>query len=143
MHLKYNEGHRLVIINMTAGDYYLLNDYLSRNGRGSVDTIQSYRWAPSGNHLALAYGDETRSSVALYQPDKKMLLDIPTSVIYEDTPVIVWHKEGKGFDFVSAREGDIYVLNRYVREKNLVNKVKVIDGEEVDALRTISPTYAK
>ncbi|MNR07081.1 hypothetical protein D3C85_1231860 [compost metagenome] len=93
--------------------------------------------------MALAYGDETRSSVALYQPDKKMLLDIPTSVIYEDTPVIVWHKEGKGFDFVSAREGDIYVLNRYVREKNLVNKVKVIDGEEVDALRTISPTYAK
>lgn len=143
MHLKYNEGHRLVIVNMTAGDYYLLNDYLSRNGRGSVVTIQSYRWAPSGNHLALAYGDETRSSVALYQPDKKMLLDIPSSVVYEDTPVIVWHKEGKGFDFVSAKEGDIYVLNRYVREKNLVNKVKVLDREEVAALRTISPTYAK
>ncbi|RUT35517.1 hypothetical protein EJP77_00360 [Paenibacillus zeisoli] len=143
LHLKYNEGHRLVIINMTAGNYYTLNDYLSRNGRGSVDTIHSYQWAPKGNHLALAYGDETRSSVAIYQPDKKMLLDIPTSVLYEDTPVIVWHKRGKGFDFVSAKDNDIYVLNRYIRGKSLVSQVKVIERDEVADLRSISPTYAK
>ncbi|WP_433943058.1 hypothetical protein [Paenibacillus sp. SN-8-1] len=143
MHLKYTEGHQLVIVNMAAGDHYSLNAYLSRNGRGKVDTVQSYQWDPKGNHLALAYGDATRSSVGLYQADQKMLLDIPTSVIYKDTPVIVWHKEGKGFDFVSTSGKDVYVLNRYVREKNLVSKVKALGGDEVAALRTLSPTYAK
>lgn len=143
MHLKYNEGHRLVIVKLMNGDYYTLNDYLSRNGRGTVDTIHSYRWAPSGNHLALAYGDGTRSSVALYQTDRKMLLDIATPVLYEDTPVMVWHKEGKGFDFVSAGEGNTFVLNRYIRGRSLVSKVKVLAEEDVASMQAITQTYAK
>ncbi|USB31845.1 hypothetical protein [Paenibacillus sp. YPG26] len=143
IHLKHSNGHRLVIVNMKTGGYYPLNDYLSRNGRGTVDTIHAYQWAPGGNQLALAYGDNTRSSVALYQTDQKMLLDIPTSVVYEDTLVVVWHKNGKEFDFVSAGEENVYVLHRYTRSKNQVRKVKEIGGQEVAILQAINPTYAK
>lgn len=143
MHYQHFKGYKLVIVDLVKGQYYPLNDYLSRNGRGSVEIIHSYAWAPQGHSLAIAYGDQNRSSVALYNPDNKMLMDIATPVLYPDTRVILWGKEGKGFDFVTEAEDETKVLYRYVREGNMLEKVRLASPEQLEVLQSLSPTFAK
>lgn len=99
----YHYGYKLLVVNLNTGEHFILNDLLELTGIGFVETIHPYSWSPDKNNLAFAFGNTSRSNIAIYNPDKKILslIPIPTENNYITTARILWHSSGDGFDFVS------------------------------------------
>ncbi|WP_068618739.1 eIF2A family protein [Paenibacillus tuaregi] len=143
LHYQFKEGYKLIIMDLKKGDYYPVNDYFSRNGRGTVNLIHAYNWSPEGHELALSYGEQNRSSVAVYDTDSRMLLDIATPRVYKNTVAILWGEDGKGFDFVNGDESGNYVLYQYTRKGNLLQEAGPVSASDLERFAEISPAYAK
>ncbi|MBP2000332.1 hypothetical protein J2Z69_001351 [Paenibacillus shirakamiensis] len=142
IHVQTAEGYSLTIVNQKTGEYYDLNTYLSRNGRGNVDTVDDYNWSPKGSRLALAYGNNLRSSIALFDPELRRLEDIPSPVLYMTTPVILWGATGNFFDFVSIDDSSKPTLHRYQLQTHQMEDLGEISAEELNRLEQISPSYS-
>lgn len=129
-YMFYHYGYKLIVINLNNGEYFILNNYLECNGKGFVETIHSYNWSPDGNKLAFSFGDTSKSRLAIYDLDHKTFSLIPTETDFITTAYILWHKDGKGLDFISEYPSNHYKLYRYYFDRDHVEKIGDVDRDD-------------
>ncbi|ADO56209.1 TolB family protein [Paenibacillus polymyxa] len=100
LHVSDHEGSRLVLINLSEGAQTIVNMFeMNSDGAGS-EKIDAYNWSPDGKKIAFGIGDLGSSYIGVYDVERKSY----THVSDKDFTLIssiVWHKDGKSFDFVS------------------------------------------
>uniref|UniRef100_UPI003EB81134 protein tolB n=2 Tax=Paenibacillus TaxID=44249 RepID=UPI003EB81134 len=100
LHVSDHEGSRLVLINLSEGAQTIVNMFeMNSDGAGS-EKIDAYNWSPDGKKIAFGIGDLGSSYIGVYDVECKSY----THVSDKDFTLIssiVWHKDGKSFDFVS------------------------------------------
>ncbi|AWB46502.1 hypothetical protein DCC85_21580 [Paenibacillus sp. CAA11] len=127
---EYSAGSKLYIVNLSTGKFVILNDVLEAKGKGFVESVSAFNWAPSGSQLAFAYGDTSESYPALYDAKTGKLTSIYSKVKYISTAAVLWHKNGKGFDFISESPSDRFKLYRY-SVGGAIKAVKTIERNDM------------
>ena len=128
---SYLEANKVIIVNLASGEYFVLNDYLESNGLGFVESIDSYSWSPDGNKLAFSFGRIAQCRPAIYNLDNKTLSLIPTETDYIATVLILWHKDGKGLDFISELPPSHLTLYRYYFDRDYVENIMDIERDDL------------
>lgn len=131
----YHYGYKVIIINLNSGEYFILNEYLKSNREGFVETIHAYNWSPDSNKLAFSFGNTSKSRLAIYNLNNKTFSFIPAENDYITTAYILWHKDGKGLDFISEYPSNHYKLYRYYFNRDYI--VKIMDVERDDLLKLL------
>ena len=121
IYIRYNAGYELIIVNLSTGEYKVLNDIVQSST--PVDSIQSYSWSPNGKKLAFAYENATQSRVAVYNLSYDSFTYIPRETNIIRTVVVLWDKKGERLDFVSEYPSDQFKLFSY---SFITKQVKVI-----------------
>lgn len=130
VNVSYHYGDKVIIINLTSGEHFILNEYLESNGQGFIETIHSYHWSPDGNKLAFSFGDTSESRLGIYDLDHKAFSLIPTEINYITTSRILWHKDEKGLDFISEYPSDRFKLYRYYFDRSHVEKIRDLNRDD-------------
>jgi|GEM_PF-2717554 len=134
----YHYGYKVIIINLDNGERFVLNEWLESNGEGFVETIHSSNWSPDGNKLAFSFGDTSKSRLAIYDLDNQTFLVIPTEINYITTAYILWHKNGRGLDFISEYPSEQYKLYRYYFDHDYVENITDVEKNDLIKLKSFS-----
>ncbi|WP_340029859.1 hypothetical protein MHB71_13095 [Paenibacillus sp. FSL H7-0940] len=113
-------------MNLTTGEYTILNERLEKAGKQGVETIASYNWSPKEDIIAFSYGNTEKSTLAIYDTKKERIVYLLRATNYIRTSLILWHKNGKSIDFISEYPSDQWILFRYNTESKKVKPVKKI-----------------
>jgi len=137
--LFYHYGYKVLVVNLNTGEHFILNDMLKTAKNGFVETIHAYSWSPDKNKLAFAFGNTSKSNLAIYDLDKNLLLLIPTENYYITTAYILWHRNGEGLDFVSEYPSKKFKVYRYFNNQDSIEFIRAVSREEI--VNMPSPNY--
>lgn len=125
-------GASLLLVNMDTGESVVLNDRLQQEVKGTLETITAYQWSPTGEQIALSYGDPSKSTLAIYDAAKDSVLRLPRTTNYISTSLILWHKNGKAFDFIGEHPSDRFILFRYDAKSGKVKPVRKLTRKQMN-----------
>ncbi|MBT2283434.1 hypothetical protein J7E78_07770 [Paenibacillus polymyxa] len=117
-------------MNLKTGNYTIINERLETAGKQNVETISSYNWSPKEDIIAFSYGNTEKSTLAIYDTKKDRFVYLPRATNYISTGLILWHKNGKSMDYISAYPSDKWILFRYDTGSKKVKPVKRITKKE-------------
>ncbi|MBM7855066.1 Tol biopolymer transport system component [Desulfohalotomaculum tongense] len=137
--LFYHYGYKVLVVNLNTGEHFMLNDMLKTAKNGFVETIHAYSWSPDKNKLAFAFGNTSKSNLAIYDLDKNFLSLIPTENDYITIAYILWHRNGEGLDFVSEYPPNKFKLYRYFNNQDSIEFIRAVSREEI--VNMPSPNY--
>ncbi|MGO4531752.1 hypothetical protein AB4Z30_21945 [Paenibacillus sp. 2TAF8] len=123
-------GNAVILVNLKTGESTILNDRLAEEGKKGVESIPSFNWSPVEDKLAISYGNTEKSSLAIYDAKKGTFEYIPRTTNYISTGVILWHKNGKSFDYISEYPSDQMSLFRYNTATKKVKPIKKMTQKE-------------
>ncbi|CAH1197088.1 hypothetical protein [Paenibacillus sp. JJ-223] len=124
-------GASLLLVNLDTGESIVLNDRLQQEVKGTLETITAYQWSPTGEQIAFSYGDPSKSTLAIYDAAKDSVLRLPRTTNYISTSLILWHKNGKAFDFISEHPSDRFTLFRYDTKSSKVKPVRKLTRKQM------------
>ncbi|WP_339275281.1 hypothetical protein MKY59_30425 [Paenibacillus sp. FSL W8-0426] len=124
-------GASLLLVNLDTGESVVLNDRLQQEVKGTLETITAYQWSPTGEQIAFSYGDPSKSTLAIYDAAKDSVLRLPRTTNYISTSLILWHKNGKVFDFISEHPSDRFILFRYDAKSEKVKPVRKLTRKQM------------
>ncbi|MDY8096376.1 hypothetical protein UY456_25730 [Paenibacillus polymyxa] len=123
-------GDTLLLINLKTGKSTIVNDLLKAKGKKNIESITAYNWSPKEDQIAFSYGDTSSSSIAIYNTKKDAFIYLPRETDYISTSLILWHENGKNFDYISEYPSDQKKLYRYSMDSKKVKPVKKISQRE-------------
>ncbi|MEC0182567.1 PD40 domain-containing protein [Paenibacillus peoriae] len=136
-----HEGSRLILINLSDGTQTIVNMFKTNNDGAGSEKIDAYNWSPDGKKIAFGIGDLGSSYIAVYDVERK----IYTQVSDKDFILIssiVWHKDGKSFDFVSKGEvSPQAVLYTYSETQNSILKRDSLSKNDEQKLFQLTPKF--
>ncbi|KZE68171.1 protein tolB [Paenibacillus jamilae] len=141
LHVSDHEGKRLVLINLSDGTETIVNMFeMNSDGAGS-EKIDAYNWSPDGKKIAFGIGDLGSSYIGIYDVEHKSY----THVSDKDFTLIssiVWHKEGKSFDFVSKGDDSPQaILYTYSESKKSILKKGSLSKNDEQKLAQLTPNF--
>ncbi|WP_334074439.1 hypothetical protein [Paenibacillus sp. A14] len=139
--LKYGYGNKLMLLNLSSGKYFILNDLLKSNNKGTVESISANNWSPDGKKIAFRYGDTSTSKLAIYDVEKNTFSYPPIREDYLGVYRIMWYKDGKCFDYISDfPDNPALKLYRYTLNDNSITTVSSITENELSNMDKLGPT---
>jgi len=123
-------GSAVILVNLKTGESTILNDRLIKEGKNGVESIPSFNWSPVEDKLAISYGNTEKSSLAIYDAEKGTFEYVPRTTNYISTGIILWHKNGKSFDYISEYPSDQMSLFRYNTAAKKVKPIKKMTQKE-------------
>lgn len=133
IHLERSAGYSLLLVNLKTGSFTDINERLIAAGKGNIELVGPYNWSPQGDQLAFAFGDTSKSSLAIYNTAKDSLLYLPRETNYISTALILWHKHGEALDYISEGPSDRLVWFRYSLGTNKVKPMKRLEHSELSS----------
>lgn len=127
IHVRDHEGSRLMILDLLNGEQVVLNDLNITDNEASSEKIDGYNWSPDGKKVAFGFGDIGSSYLAVYDTESNIFSEV-SDKDYRWISLVVWHKDGQGFDFISKLDDAVgsSVLYRYTPKDRSI--VKVVDN---------------
>jgi len=138
--LYYNFGHKLMLIDLSNGEYSILNDVLEYEGNGTVESISANNWSPNGKKLAFSYGKISESKLAIFDVEEKIFNYISLGKDYLGIYRIIWNKDRSYFDYISDFPQESLKLNRYNINENTIDFISDITDDELINLKKIGST---
>lgn len=136
-----HEGSRLVLINLSDGSQTIVNMFeMNSDGAGS-EKIDAYNWSPDGKKIAFGIGDLGSSYIGVYDVERKRYMHM-SDKDFTLISSIVWHKDGKSFDFVSKDDDSPQaLLYTYSETKNSILKRGYLSKNDEQKLSQLTPKF--
>ncbi|MBO3284435.1 PD40 domain-containing protein [Paenibacillus sp. FSL M8-0228] len=139
LHVSDHEGSRLILINLSDGTQTIVNMFeMNSDGAGS-EKIDAYNWSPDGKKIAFGIGDLGSSYIGLYNVERKSYMHV-SDKDFTLISSIVWHKDGKSFDFVSKGDDSPQaVLYTYSETKKSILKKGSLTKNDEQKISQLTP----
>ncbi|MGM1019900.1 MAG: TolB family protein [Bacillota bacterium] len=136
-----HEGSRLVLINLSDGTQTILNMLKTNSYGADSEKIDAYNWSPDGKKIAFGIGDLGSSYIAVYDLERKVYTKLSDKDFILISS-IVWHKDGKSFDFVSkGNDSPQPILYTYSATQNSILKKGFLSEIDEKKLSKLTPKF--
>lgn len=135
-----HEGSRLILMNLSNGAQTIANLFKTNDDGASSEKIDAYNWSPDGKKIAFGIGDLGSSYVAVYDTEHKSYTQL-SDKNFTLISSIVWHKDGKNFDFVSKNDLPQATLYSYLESKNSIISKGFISEKDEQKLSQLVPKF--
>ncbi|MEF2966745.1 hypothetical protein V3851_12965 [Paenibacillus sp. M1] len=132
------EYRRVILVDLSEGDYFVLNDVLESEGQGPVE-IASGNWSPDGKSFAFSYGLISVEKIGLYRMESETFEYLPIDKGYISVSPILWHADGSSFDYISETASDVMELFRYRISDKEIERIKQVRAEDIQKYTVVTP----